>query len=126
MRLYSEDAKETDKPWERWEWKKKSDNHWKCFEGDAGPGWVNSCEYRRKPKTIKINGIEVPEPVREKLDRSVEFYMPELNVENLFVRSFWTEDIKDYLWLQRGIIHLTKEAAILHAKALLSFTEVKE
>lgn len=28
--------------------------------------------------------------------------------------------------LKRGLVHLTKEAAIAHAKAMLSLTEIKE
>ena len=123
MELYAQDAKETDKPWERWQWRDE-EGEWVDFEDDGvRPGWYADTQYRRKPKTININGIEVPEPVRHRLDPKVEFFIPELNVEKLYVRSFWSNHAKDYIWLQRGIIHLTAEAAEIHAKALLSFTE---
>jgi hypothetical protein len=33
------------------------------------PHWISNVDYRRKPRTININGIEVPEPVRVVDDR---------------------------------------------------------
>jgi len=65
MLLYAQDAMETDKPWERWEFKDE-DNNWSCFSDDLfehRPGWYEDVEYRRKPQTININGFNVPEPV---------------------------------------------------------------
>lgn len=82
--------------------------------------------FRIKPKTININGHEVSEPVREPLEYKTIYYRPELSDRNLVMENRFMGNTNDYIWLSRGFIHLTREAAEAHAKALLSFTTVKE
>jgi len=121
---YAQDAMETDKPWERWEFKVKRTGDWASLIDH--PSW-NSTEYRRKPRTININGHEVPEPVREPLGEGDAYYYVSFG-------SLYTSDgASEARWyeaagvsrfrLDKGIIHLTREAAEIHAKALLSFAE---
>lgn len=84
-----------------------------------------------KPKTININGIEVPEPVRELEERNLCYWAPnfggptEAKVVNFFVAPGWdcVYEIRKYLAM--GFVHNTKEAALLHREALLSFTRPK-
>jgi hypothetical protein len=76
-----------------------------------------------KPKTININGFEVPEPVRKPLDNGESYYLAGITKIDSDCVATWHNNLCDYNWLQKGLIHLTKEAAILHTKALLSFTE---
>ncbi|MGL5225803.1 MAG: hypothetical protein ACRC8Q_10865 [Aeromonas sp.] len=83
---------------------------------DAGTG------YRIKPKTIKINGFEVPEPVREPLNIGDSFYVANILTDGK-CRLKWEGHEWDMEWLENGLIHLTKDAANTHAKALLSFTK---
>jgi hypothetical protein len=78
-------------------------------------GW----EFRRKQKTIKVNGFDVPEPVREPLKDTVNYCIPDPKMEDLFEYRTWTGHRLDMVWLSRGLIHLTKENAIAHAKAML-------
>jgi hypothetical protein len=84
-------------------------------------------DWKIKPKTISINGFEVPEPVKEPLPVGKRFFIPNLAVTHpqstLSSFTFWSGVEADMIWLQRGLIHLTEEAAIEHAKVLLSFTE---
>lgn len=47
MRLYAEDAAETDKPWERWEIRWANDESW--FSASEHPLWDVDTQYRRKP-----------------------------------------------------------------------------
>lgn len=83
--------------------------------------------FRIAPKTININGHEVPEPVREPLGDGCVYYIPAFDNTRLCTFcSHWSGDSIDLLWLSRGLIHLTPEAAEAHAKALLSFTQIKE
>lgn len=51
MALYAQDAMETDKPWERWEWC-HGDGPWK--QAVRSPKWQEEFSYRRKqmPKEI--------------------------------------------------------------------------
>ena len=51
MALYAQDALETDRPWERWEFRPKS--RWLPFLLGDHPLWEEECEYRRKPKTSR-------------------------------------------------------------------------
>lgn len=122
MAQYAQDAMETDKPWERWEYLAIAcSNTWRKCEGQ--PAWHFTMKYRRKPRTININGFEVPEPVRELLKDGAEYYIPSLKSSGGHDCHNWHGDDYDNLWLAKGLIHLTKEAAQTHAKALLSFTQ---
>jgi hypothetical protein len=92
-------------------------------------GWSPAC-FRVAPKTININGHEVPEPVREPLCSGDKYYLVDVTYELDFCDELtpweWDGDEADKRWLSCGLIHLTKEAAEAHAKALLSFTKIKE
>ena len=120
MLQYAQDAMETDKPWERWECC-RSDGVWD--ELSKHPMWTERMGYRRKPRTININGFEVPEPVREPLEDGDIYYL--ISFADDIYEMEWRGHESGKRWLNLGIIHLTREAAELHAKALLSFTEKK-
>ena len=125
MLQYAQDAAETDRPWERWELREFSTDEWRTLI--SHPLWVDQFEYRRKSSVIVINGIEVPEPMREKPERDTAYFTPYIatgfaNVMgNIF--EYYTIDNDR---LNAGLCHLTREAAELHAKALLSFTKKEE
>ena len=125
MIAYGQDAMETDKPWERWQVRLGHDGaRWHDIECECT--WNPNWEYRRKPRTININGFEVPEPVREPLKLCEEYHY--VNFGALFTgggvaADKWADTAVDLARLRAGIIHLPSEAAELHAKALLSFTE---
>lgn len=90
---------------------------------DKGTGCI-----RIKPKTIMINGHEVPEPLRVKPEYSSEYYYPSIGIytDTAYDYSHWTDGVLDNERFNCGILHSTEEAAIKHAEALLSFTKVKE
>ena len=117
MLLYAEDAAETDKPWERWEFKSGDTGFNGCLKH---PEWNDHFEYHRKPKTITVNGIEVPEPIREELKNIERYYLAYPISEELYSEYYWTGAKPDKLWLEKGLIHSTREAAIAHAKAMLA------
>lgn len=121
MMIYAKQAAEMDEPWKLWEWKMNVDNHWnKLF---INPVWDKHTEYRQIPKTININGHEVPEPMRDRPEIGSRYYFVSARIDCSDTQT-WTNDDTDNLRLQLGLCHLTKEAAIAHAKALFSFTEV--
>ena len=86
--------------------------------GDLG----NPEYYRVKPKTININGYEVLEPVRTKLNDGDTYYIPDIFSCDFYTADWWSDTDQDLKFLNLGLIHLTKEAAVQHAKSLLSFT----
>jgi len=122
MALYAEDAMITDKPWELWE-TRYTGGIWRDLQ--PNPRWLTDYEYRRKPKTININGFEVPEPMRVRPALDDNYFYP-----NLFsgrVRIFsWKGDEMDVRAFKLGLCHPTEEAAGLHLEALMSFTALED
>lgn len=79
--------------------------------------------WKIKPKTININGVEVHGPCREPLAKGVAYYVPSLiSPQGLCSVYYWDNRDAEYELLAAGLVHLTAEAAIKHAEALLSFT----
>lgn len=120
MMQYAEDATKTDKPWELWEyidymgWRNLSTH----------PTWLTGAKYRRKPEYIDINGFKVPKPVTSLLEEGKLYYSPVITTrDDADFSNLWRNSILDYRRLRAGLVHLTKEAAEIHAEALLSFTK---
>lgn len=80
--------------------------------------------YRIKPRTIMIGDMEVPEPVRDvsELEKGEDYYSPSLVRERIYNACTWDGDDFDLRGFKRGMIHKTKEAAVLHAKALMKIS----
>lgn len=126
MAEYAKDAALDGECWKNWEvlWPYPNADWTSCT---TIPQWVQTAKYRRRPRVIVINGIEVPEPMREAPDRGTKYFAPALSwVSGLRgeteERCTWTGDPGDRRMLEFGFCHATREAAELHAKALLSFT----
>ena len=123
MAEYAKDAIVTDMPWELWEvsMTESGDEYRNLF---GHPDWAVTRKYRRKPKTILINGHEVPEPHRTPLKDGEVYWALTLFSSATSLR--WKDDDFDNSYLENGFIHLTKEAAEKHFNALKSFTAQKE
>ena len=122
---FAKDCQESDKPWELWEWSPNGEKWQKLYEM---PAWNEEAFYKRKPKTININGFNVPTPLNENSDLSGcdSIFFPSLFSIKLYDSMSiepWNSYIKEYL--KTGVAHKTKEAAILHSKALLSFKQTQ-
>ena len=119
MAEYAKDAAETDMPWELWEISMtESGDEYRNLLGH--PDWAVTRKYRRKPKTILINGHEVPEPHRTPLKNGEVYWT--LSLVRGTTSAHWQDDGIDSHYLENGFIHLTKEAAEKHFNALKSFT----
>ena len=121
MLQYAQESFETDKPWERWELAKDGEE-WHTPIGELS--FLSELRYRRKQKTININGFEVPEPLREAPKKGTKCYIANVSFTAL-IDSLWNGDIFHRYYLNAGLIHLTEKAADLHRAALLSFMETK-
>ena len=123
MAEYAKDAAETDMPWERWEVSlTESGDEYRYLL--RHPDWVVTRKYRRKPKTILINGHKVPEPHRTPLKDGDVYWTFTFADGAIALR--WLSDAEDNRYLRNGFVHLTKEAAEKHFNALKSFTESGE
>ena len=81
--------------------------------------------YRVKPKTIRIGEYDVPEPMREIPVHGTSYYAVDTVSPDSPMEYIWVNDPADNNWLRLGIVHSTRDAAVLHAEALLSLTEVR-
>lgn len=122
MMEYAQDAMETDRPWERWEMRYKESawhqcQQYLCFD--------TSMDYRRKPRTILVNGYEVPEPVREAPKIGHGYYFASVNMRDFFGHLLWGEDNIDRFNLERGLVHHSREAAQAHGRAMCGIDPIK-
>ena len=124
MLLYANDAMETDKPWERWEHLHKNDiGKYPWTSVTRNPTWESCLLYRRKPKTIKIGNYDVPEPLRVAPEDGTYIYVVDLTHIEGWVQLPYGENTHGHRrLLAKGLLHFDRQAADLHAKALLSFT----
>lgn len=120
---YCEDWKNNIKPWKGWECKDDACDKWTDL--DSHPNWYKTTQYRRKPKTISINGFDVPMPISVKPEIGQIFYAALPTARYFYHEVTWENDCSDVRMFERGFCHLDKESAIIHAKALLSFTSPK-
>lgn len=85
--------------------------------GEAG----DPAEYRVKPDTIMVNGIEVPEPQRVAPADDKRYWITDVTaIEPDEFELCWAGTECEMTWLQRGLVHLSKENAIAHAKAMVA------
>ena len=124
MAQYAEDAMTHAEPWKLWQvWQVKADDGawWDC---GAHPRWANDTEYRRKPNTKLIHGVEIP--VFEFTPKVGEkYYVANVGLPEFFDQ--WRRQSEDCTFtqrmLERGLLYpyteAGKQAAILHSKAML-------
>lgn len=129
MALYAQDAKETDRPWERWQWSytgHSTENRW--FDCKENILWYPQREYRRKPdtpRTMTIAGIEVPMPITTAPKRGRVYWLPRfvLSRDRTIIGAanshIFSDDVVDRTSLGAGLMHKTEKAATAHADALI-------
>lgn len=120
MLLYAQDAMETDKPWLRWRSQYQFDQRW--YQCSGHPTWRVDVIYERIPQTMNINGFEVPMPLRESSVYKYPIYRVNYGwFGSLTVEEHFKCTPAISIAIKLGLVHATKEAAILHGKALASF-----
>jgi hypothetical protein len=120
MLQYAQDAAETDRPWERWEYKLHGEPWFEC---ERNPTWPENVEYRRKPQVIKVGKWEFPKPISigETPAIGAMLYLTEFGTaaEAFTVWNCeWDEAPHNMARLIGGLFHLTREAAQTHADVL--------
>lgn len=71
------------------------------------------------PPMRSINGHEYPEPVREPLEAGKTYFLAGPVEDELCGEYHWDGADLEVIWLRRGLIHLTREAAEAHARAII-------
>ena len=83
-------------------------------------------EIRIKPRTMTINGIEFPEPMREAPENDAQYWVVDIINKRLAFRATWRGTTPDLQWLKAGLCQATEQGAIDCAKALLSLLAPQE
>ena len=89
---------------------------------DGSGAFISTNKYRIKPeepKTIKVNGFDVPEPMREAPVEDAAYFVAEPSATDYYNEFSWNGFQGETNLLRRGLVYSTKEAAVAHAKAML-------
>ena len=120
MAQYAEDAMVSETPWDNWEFWLEKQKAWASLK--SNPAWASTMQYRRKPKTHIVNGVEIPD-LRVKPNCNDRYHLADPTESEFTYFYLFGGDNKDKLWSKRGLIYEYteegKQAAILHAKAML-------
>lgn len=115
---FGADALTHTEPWKLWQFK-VDDGVW-C-DCPRNPHWRATTEYRRKPKTHFVHGVEIPD-LRVSPELGDKYYLadptsPELTDLHTFVMRM------EKMWGERGLCYQNtdagRRAAIAHSKAML-------
>lgn len=120
MLQYAQDCAIDKDAWKNWQIKERFQFDWVMINGH--PTWSERLEYRRKPRTIVIGGMEVPTPETREPKNGTVYYQTNPQSEDLYSEFEWVRDRFDLTVLQTGMLHLSKENAIIHAKALIKIS----
>lgn len=116
MLQYARDAAETDRPWERWEYKLHGEPWFEC---ESNPKWSENIRYRRKPQVIRVGRYEFPKPlINEPLNGLNYFYVKIGNTCFEVGEGSWMGTGQDQMRLESKRVHFTREAAQAQADAL--------
>jgi len=107
MMQYALDAALVDTPHELYEYNPPLYMDWKPLTFQ--PGWKEDVNYRRKPN-LAVNNL---------LSYGQKYYIPDIHALALFKVETWADSEKDLLYLNRGLVYMSREAAIDKAKILL-------
>ena len=88
-------------------------------------GAGNLSEFRLAPRTILVNGVEVPAPEKEAPSTGTPYFLPCITTVDLCTKITWDGGCADQLWLERGLVYMDEKSAIARAKAMLITKEVK-
>ena len=76
----------------------------------------------QEQEMVTIGDVSFPKPESDPPKQEGEYYIPNLHYVhsiNLYIRNRWVGDFLDARRLERGLVHLSQEDAISHAKALI-------
>lgn len=74
-------------------------------------GWDMAKAEDLRPHTITINGVEVPAPETQAPKLGTKYWVLHYNAKNEVAEQTWVNDRMDNLWLNRGLVHLSRKNA---------------
>ena len=113
MEMYAQDARETDKPWERWEYLVKGNDvvwHTHFYH----PKWNEEVKYRRKPQKVEVCGMVFDDIVLNKQDAPETVYRVSVNGVVPCDPALINQVV-----FEEGWIHTTYAGALVHCGLLI-------
>lgn len=80
--------------------------------------------FRLAPRTITVNGVEVPAPEKEVPNHGDEVFYADPCNKDFYYPITWYGLERNYVALNHNLIYLNKDDAIARAKAMLIYKEV--
>ena len=123
MLEYAQDALTSDTPWQFWEVLSPNELEWEPLT--THPGWYDYAKYRRKPRTVVVNGVEISVGISEPPAWGAVYYHVDTTSNTGVLPKKWCDDSLDQHMLHHGLAHTSWEAAKHHWKALVAPTKRK-
>ena len=79
-------------------------------------------KYRRAPENITVVGVSFPKAESREPKFGSIYFLPIMDNHPFFMKQTWNDSDVDNVFLKRGVVHLTRDAAIQHAKALIKLS----
>lgn len=97
---------------------------WVSYNQVSPVGALTSEEYSfRIKEMITIGNMSFPKPVTKKPKFDSRYYTPSLGDRHkLYIELTWEDDSIDNASFEQGLVHLSKDNAIAHAKALIEIS----
>ena len=105
------------------QYRHKDQTSWRNVGYFSDFAFPSGYEFRLKPSTFPIGEWEAPRPETKEPEDGDIYFVPDLLSRNFVYQYTWREDTIDKRALARGLVHLTKEAAFQHGRALAAFSE---
>ena len=79
-------------------------------------------KYRRAPENITVGNVSFPKAESRAPGICGMYYIPCLNAQTFCAQYHWGGGEADQRFLKAGLVHLARDAAIQHAKALIKLS----
>lgn len=102
-----------------------TDNEWEYFYMGSTPvSWLldGDHQFRLAQEMIKIGDVSFPKPYQGEIQIGQHYYIPKLIKESGYEPLIWEDIVFDKMCMANNMLHLTKENAIAHAKALIKLS----
>ena len=95
--------------------------YWVIYNQASPVGVLTSGEYSfRTKEMVTIGNVSFPKPETKKPNMDSKYYSPLLgDISKGYIELTWEDDAIDNISLTQGFVHLSKDNAIAHAKALI-------
>ena len=104
-------------------------DHWQYFNHLENRLTIESifggrCFFRLFQEMITVGDVSFPKPESEPPELGTEYWVAEASYEYYAttIPILWGDDSHDRIYLKRGFVHLSKENAIAHSKALIKLS----